>query len=210
MHRLIVLGLTLALVALTTGCANQDPVGIRIRLLGDTGLEGDLTVASLSVPEIAEQEAAMVKGVDWNITAKLTVTSGTFKDLNTIEFFDMKIEGNRFSSGNGSCRIELSRGKSATWFRMMQVEPSKRAKLASALDSAVTEVNLHHNLIVAFEMNGGRTSIALSERVPKVSTSSKKGLSLATIPLDVLEAEGAPIVLQVQWELSKPTTPPAG
>ena len=210
MHRLIVLGLTLALVALATGCANQDPVGLRIRLLGDTGLEGDLTVASLSVPEIAEQEAAMVKGVDWNITAKLTVTSGTFKDLNAVEFFDMKIEGNRFSSGNGSCRIELPRGKSATWFRMMQVEPSKRAKLASAMDSAVTEVNLHHNLIVAFEINGGRTSIALGERVPKVSTSSKKGLSLATIPLDVLEAEGAPIVLQVQWELPKPTTPPAG
>ena len=92
----------------------------------------------------------------------------------------------------------------------MQVEPHKRTKLASALDSSVTEVKLHNNLIVAFEINGGRTSISLSERVPKVSTSSKKGLSLATIPLDVLEAEGAPIVLQVQWEIPKPKKPPVG
>ena len=202
MLRLSVLAWVLAFIFLGSGCANQDPVGLRIRLLGNEGLHGDLAVASLSVPEIAEEEQKLVKGVDWNITAKLTVTSGSFKDLNSINFFDLKVEGNRFKNGNGSCRIELPRGKDASWFRMMQVDPNNREKLAQALDSGVAELQLHHNIIVAFEIGGGRTSMALAQRVPGVSTSSKKGLSFAKLPLVVLEADGDPIVLQINWERS--------
>ena len=201
MHRTALFALALVLVALGSGCSNQDPVGIRFRLMGSEGLKGDLAIASLSIPEVAEKEAENVKGVDWNLTAKLTVTSGQFVDLNTVEFFDIKVEASRFQGGNGSCRIELPRGKDATWFRAMQVDPSNREKLSAAIDSGVAELKLHHNIIVAFEIDGGRSSMTLGARVPQVSTSSKKGLSFATVPLTVLESEGDPIVLQVNWEL---------
>lgn len=203
MHRLHVLSWALVLAALGTGCANQDPVGIRFRLLESSSLSGDFAMASLSVPEISVQEEKMAKGVDWNITAKLTVTSGSFKDINNVKFADLDIECHRFDSGNGSCRITLPRGKDASWFRLLQVGPEKRGQIGKAMDSAI---ELHHTVTVVFEVGDARTSITLNEPVPKVSTNAKKGMSLAIIPLEVLEAEGSPIVLQVQWEAPKKAT----
>lgn len=197
MHRLHVLSWALALAALGTGCANQDPVGIRFRLSESSSLSGDFAMASLSVPEISVQEEEMAKGVDWNITAKLTVTSGSFKDINDVKFADLTLECHRFDSGNGSCQITLPRGKDATWFRLLQVGPEKRGQIGNAMDSAI---QLHHTVTLVFEVSDARTSIALNEAVPKVSTQSKKGMSLAIIPLEVLEAEGPPIVLQMHWE----------
>jgi len=201
MHRTVLFTMAVLFAALGSGCSNQDPVGIRFRVLEGDGLKGELAVASLSIPEVALREAEDVKGVDWNLAAKLTVTSGAFADLNDVEFFDVTVEGNRFQGGSGSCRITLPRGSDATWFRSLQVDQADRRKLSAAIESSVAELTLHHNIIVAFEIEGGRSSMALGERVAQVSTSSKKGLSFATIPLVILEGEGDPIVLQVNWEL---------
>ena len=63
---------------------------------------------------------------------------------------------------------------------------------------------LNHNLTVAFEVAGARTSIVLAERVPRVTTSSDNGQAMVTMPYEVLMNADQPMVLLVQWETPRP------
>ncbi|MCH2161125.1 MAG: hypothetical protein MK085_04545, partial [Phycisphaerales bacterium] len=87
---------------------------------------------------------------------------------------------------------------------LLHTDATDHRKISGALGKSVDARKLNHNLTVAFEVAGARTSIVLAERVPRVTTSSDNGQAMVTMPYEVLMNADQPMVLLVQWETPRP------
>lgn len=184
------------------GCSSQDPVGLRI-VLEESG-SGTVAVSALSLPQIAEVEARDSDGVSWQNAARLTLTHGTFANLDDVRFFDVVVDAATFSPGAGTLRIQFPRGGSAEWFRTLHVGADQRQPLQKSLSKAVAEVDLHENVTISIQVPGARVAAGLVSPVPRVSVTAKNDLATMVAPLEVLEEDAPAMVLVVNWERTSP------
>lgn len=196
------MALVAGVVLATVGCSTQDPVGIRVTL--EESGSGTVAVSALTLPEIAVIEARDSAGIAWQEAARLTLTSGTFANLDDVRIGDVVVDAATFSPGAGTLRIRFPRGDAASWFRMLHVGAVKRAPLRKTLSNAVSEIDLHENITISVRVPGARVAAGLVSPVPRISVSAKNDLATMVAPLDVLEEDAPALVLVVNWERTSP------
>ena len=192
-----------AMLAATSGCSSQDPVGIRVNL-AKTG-SGTIAVAALSLPDITKELAANSDGVDWTMNARLAVTTGDFEDLDGVSVEDLKIRANDFGQdGGGTIRITVPCGPKASWFRSLHVSSSDRGQLQKALKQSITEIDLHENVTISVTVADARVAGSLVDPIPRVTVGSKDGTCTLVVPLEILESRTDPMILVLNWERPGP------
>ncbi len=192
-------------LAAISGCASQDPVGIRIDM--QKSGSGTIAVASLSLPEITREMAARSDGVAWNMDARLTVSTGAFETLDGIRVEDLQVQAREFGDdGSGALRIRIPCGADASWFRSLHVSPADRGALRKALEQSINEIELHENVTIAVEIEEARVAGSLVNPIPRVTVSSKEGTCTLVVPLEILESRSDPMVLVLNWERPTPNT----
>jgi len=189
-------------LAILGGCRSQDPVGVKFTL--EESGSGTIGVSALSVPEIASLVEAQSRGVSWQNAARLTLVTGTFADLGDVELEDVEVDAAGFSPTAGTLRIEFPRGPEARWFRSLHVGGAERASLERSLNEAVATAELHANVTIAVQVPGARVAGGMVNPVPRISVTSKDDLATMVAPLEVLEEDGPPMVLVVNWERTSP------
>ncbi len=192
----------LAGLATLSGCRSQDPVGIKLTL--EESGSGTIAVSALSVPVVSESLAGESTGVSWQNAARLTLVTGTFADLDDVQVEDVEIHAAGFSSTAGTLRIEFPRGSQARWFRVLHAGADERASLERSLDKAVATAELHENVTIVVQVPGARVAGGLVNPIPRISVTSKDDVATMIAPLEVLEEDGSPMVLVVNWERTSP------
>jgi hypothetical protein len=196
------LGLILGLMV-SAGCSSQDPAGLRLTLREDG--KGSIAVAALSLPDVASTEQRDTTGVEWDLAAKLTITTGVFESLDAVSFEDLEIDSVKFTDPGGTIRISIPRGPEAKWYKAIHASTKERGRLQKALDGAIDQIDLHENVTIAVEVQKARITASLVQTVPLVTVSAKRGVVSVVIPLEVLEAPGTPMILVINWEAITPT-----
>lgn len=199
LRSLLVLGLALSFVG---GCSTQDPVGLRIRV--DESGGGTIAIASLSLPEIASDVVEQSSKVEWNLRARLDVTSGSFKNADGVTVEDLTLDAATLGADAGSLRLVLPCGDEAEWFRSLHVGSREREDLEKALGHAIAEMELHENVTISVSVDGARVAGSLVNPIPRVTVGSKDDSCTLVVPLDILETRREPMVLVVNWERPKP------
>jgi hypothetical protein len=189
-------------VVALAGCRSQDPVGVKLTL--EESGSGTIAVSALSVPAIAEIAEGESTGVSWQNAARLTLITGTFANLDDVRMEDVEVDAAGFSPTSGTLRIEFPRGPKARWFRVLHVGVDQRGSLERSLTKAVATAELHENVTIAVEVPGARVAGGLVDPVPRISVTSKDGITTMVAPLEVLEEDGPPMVLVVNWERTSP------
>ena len=184
------------------GCRSQDPVGVKLTL--EESGSGTIAVSALSVPAVAGILESDSAGVSWQNAARLTLVTGTFANLGEVRMDDLVVESAGFSPTSGTLRIEFPRGDEARWFRTLHVGAPQRASLERSLEQAVATAELHENVTIAVKVSGARVAGGLVDPVPRISVTSKDDLTTLIAPLEVLEQDGPPMVLVVNWERTAP------
>ncbi|MEE2973573.1 MAG: hypothetical protein VX672_10630 [Planctomycetota bacterium] len=190
------------------GCATQDPVGVRIRVDEDGG--GTIAIASLSLPEVTAEVVGTSAQVDWDLRARLDVTSGKFERADGVAVEDLELNAAALGVDGGSLRVVLPCGEEASWFRSLHVDPQEREKLERALGHAISEVELHENVTVSVTIENARVAGSLLDPIPRVTVGSKHDTCTLVVPLNILEERGNAMVLVVNWERSKPVVSRGG
>ncbi len=189
-------------VVALAGCRSQDPVGVKLTL--EESGSGTIAVSALSVPAIAEIAEGESTGVSWQNAARLTLITGTFANLDDVRMEDVEVDAAGFSPTAGTLRIEFPRGPKARWFRVLHVGADQRGSLERSLTQAVSTAELHENVTISVEVPGARVAGGLVDPVPRISVTSKDGITTMVAPLEVLEEDGPPMALVVNWERTSP------
>jgi hypothetical protein len=184
------------------GCRSQDPVGVKLTV--EESGSGTISVSALSVPAIAEIAEGESTGVSWQNAARLTLITGTFANLEDVRMEDVEVDAAGFSPTAGTLRIEFPRGSKARWFRALHIGADQRGSLERSLNKAVATAELHENVTIAVHVPGARVAGGLVNPVPRISVTSKDDLTEMVAPLEVLEQDGPPMVLVVNWERTSP------
>lgn len=195
----LLLGLALPLLG---GCSSQDPVGVRIRV--DEGGAGTIAIASLSLPDVSAEVVGDSSKVEWDLRARLDVTSGKFQSADGVTVEDLELNAATLGADGGSLRLVLPCGDDARWFRSLHVDSKEREKLEQALGHAISEMELHENVTVSVTIDDARVAGSLVNPIPRVTVSSKDDTCTLVVPLEILEARRNAMVLVVNWERPKP------
>ncbi|MDG2020732.1 MAG: hypothetical protein P8J59_02150 [Phycisphaerales bacterium] len=185
-------------LSLSIGCSSQDPAGLRFTLQEDG--KGSIAVAALTLPAMASVGQRDTTGVDWDLAAKLTFTTGVFDSLDVVAFEDLEVDSVEFTDPGGTIRISIPRGPDAKWYKTIHASAKDRGRLQKALDGAIDQIEIHENVTIAVEVEKARITASLIQTVPEVTVSEKRGLVSVVIPLEVLEAPGSPMILVINWE----------
>ena len=201
----LLLGMALSLLG---GCATQDPVGVHIRV--DEDGAGTIAIASLSLPDVTSDVVGDSAQVDWELRARLDVTSGKFERADGVAVEDLQVNAAALGVDGGSLRLALPCGEEARWFRSLHVDPQEREKLERVLGHAISEVELHENVTVSVTIEGARVAGSLLDPIPRVTVGSKHDTCTLVVPLNILEERRNAMVLVVNWERSKPLSARGG
>jgi hypothetical protein len=175
-----------------------------VKLTLEESGSGTIAVSALSVPAIAEIAEGESTGVSWQNAARLTLITGTFANLDDVRMEDVEVDAAGFSPTAGTLRIEFPRGSEARWFRVLHIGADQRGTLERSLNKAVATADLHENVTIAVQVPGARVAGGLVSPVPRISVTSKDDLTTMVAPLEVLEEDGSPMVLVVNWERTSP------
>jgi hypothetical protein len=153
------------------GCDDTDIGSIEITLKNDGS--GEITVVRVmsSSPSSTQPD---VEGVDWNSSAALVVTTGRFDQVSSLHLGEIKIE----MAQSGFLRIELPRGSNVKWPSLLTAFDAKDRE---ALNQSVKNTS-----IGTLSMKSVKVVLTL----PSVTL---------TIPLDLIQIDGHPIVWDITW-----------
>ncbi len=176
------------------GCDDTDIGSIEISLKADGS--GDLTVVRV-MNSSTDASASDIQGVNWDSSASLVVTKGSFQQLSSLKFGEVTFE----MKDHGFLRVELPRGADVVWPTLLTVFDTK--------DRATLKDNVKKTSVGTLSMNSVKIVLNLAKKpiscgvaesvVLGLSPSIEKQTVTLNIPLDLIRAGGHPIVWDITW-----------
>lgn len=188
----------LSLLALLTGCDEDNAVSVRLRLSQD--LSGTIITSGLaqsSGPGAVEQATV---GASFDRQVALRGAKGRFPALDGLKVGDLVFSGSVPEAGLRSCRVEVPTGPEAVWPSLfVPLTEAERRSATEAFEVAGKSRDVGRTFKIEIELPSSVVSNGATGKVRGTKNTSDGAIATLIVPIEAAREGKEPLVWHITW-----------
>lgn len=188
----------LALLALCTGCEEDNAVSVRLRLSQD--LSGTIITSGLAQvagPGAVEQATV---GASFDRQVALRGAKGRFPALEGLRVGDLAFSGSVPEAGLRSCRVEVPTGPEAAWPALfVPLSEADRRSAAEAFEVSAKARDVGRTIKIEIELPSPVVSNGATGKVRGTKNTSDGAIATLIVPIEAAREGKEPLVWHITW-----------